>query len=171
MSINEILDAFQRLNRNIKRRYSFINPGSHGRAQGKTLRLIEKNEGIRANELATLLDIRPSSLTQKLDKLESDGNIRRTRDKHDARVVRIYITDKGKGALTLREKEKEKITEDFSDCLSKDEKAIFIELCNRLSDNLENIYEEQKALHASVLMLKKEKTETNSESEEADKIS
>ena len=156
---NEVLDAIQRLGRNIKRRSSVLTPDTHGRAQGKTLRLIEQNNGIRANELAEMLDIRPSSLTQKLDKLEEDGNIRCVRDRRDARVVRIYITDMGQEALEVREKEREQITRDFSDCLSEEEKEFFCALCDRLSDNLERIREEEKALLSGVTMLRKEKDE------------
>ncbi|WP_027400396.1 MarR family transcriptional regulator [Anaerovorax odorimutans] len=156
---NDVLESFQRLGRNIKRRIPPTMPNTHGRAQGKTLRLIEQNDGIRANELAILLDIRPSSLTQKLDKLEIDGNIKRIRDRRDARVVRIYITDEGREALEQRKKERQQIKQDFSDCLTEREKEIFCELCDRLSNNLERIREEEKALYAGVTILKKEKQE------------
>lgn len=159
MPKNEILDSFQRLGRNIKRRASITMPDTQGRAQGKTLRLIEEHDGIRANELAVLLDIRPSSLTQKLDKLEADGNIQRIRDRRDARVVRIYITEQGLEALEQRKRDREQIKQDFSDCLTEAEKKIFCELCDRLSNNLERIREEEKALHAGVTILKKERKE------------
>ena len=166
---DEVLDAIQHLVRNIKRRSSSLTPDSHARAQGKTLRLIEQYDGMRANELAEMLDIRPSSLTQKLDKLEAGGNIRRVRDRRDARVVRIYITEHGRYSLELRKKDK---IRDFSDCLTEEEKEFFCELCNRLSDNLERIREEEKALQAGVTLLRKEKDEFNhrESSDEADKI-
>lgn len=45
----------------------------------------------------------------------------------------------------------------FQRCFTETEKEIFFELCNRLSDNLDRIREEEKALHASVIMLRKEK--------------
>ena len=168
---HDILDAFLRLGRNIKRKPSSM-PDTHGRAHGKTLRLIEQNDGIVANDLAVLLDIRPSSLTQKLNILELDGNIRRVRDRRDARVVHIYITQQGREALVLRNKEYEKIKHDFSDCLSEEEKKIFCELCNRLSDSLEKSREEEKNLHMGIIMLNKDKDyQKNDEAvEENDKI-
>ncbi len=153
----DILDTIQRLERNIKRKSSPTMPDTYGRSNGKTLRLIEKNDGIVANDLALLLDIRPSSLTHKLNMLEQDGNIRRVRDRRDARIVHIYITDKGREALVIRDQERELIKRDFSDCLSEEEKEMFCEICNRLSDSLEKIREENKALHADIVILNNEK--------------
>jgi len=56
--------------------------------------------------------------------------------------------------------------------LTEEEKEFFCELCNRLSDNLERIREEEKALQAGVTLLRKEKDEFNhrESSDEADKI-
>ncbi len=150
---HDIQDAIQRLGRNIKRKSSPTMPDTYGRAQGKTLRLIERNDGIVANDLALLLDIRPSSLTQKLNMLEQDGNIMRVRDRRDARVVHIHITEQGREALEMRDKERDKIKRDFSDCLSEDEKEMFCVLCDRLSDSLEKIREEERAMHADIVML------------------
>lgn len=153
---NQVLDAIQRLGRNIKRYSTNSNPDGQGRGQGKTLRIIAQNEGIRANELAKILDIRPSSLTQKLDKLEADGNIRRIRDKRDARVVRLYLTKEGQETLEFRQKEREHITRDFTDCLSQEEKELFCQICDRLSCNFEEIREEEKRLEDQVRLFRKE---------------
>ena len=141
-----MLDAIQRLSRNIKRRSS-SRGSAHGRAQGKTLRLIAQNDGIRANDLAKMLDIRPPSLTQKLNKLEEDGNIRRERDLRDARVIRLYITEIGKESLRRRDLERDRVTRDFCDCLTPEEKALFCRLCGRLSDNLEAICQQEKEMY------------------------
>lgn len=156
---NEVLDAIQHLGRSIKRRGAKLNPASHGRAQGKTLRFIADNDGIKASQLADMLDIRPASLTQKLDRLEADGNIRRVRDINDARVVRLHITKEGLGAIERRELEKEKLTEDFSDCLSDAERKLFCEFCNRLSNNIERIEKIERVARArgGVVSLRKEK--------------
>ncbi|MDY3954534.1 MAG: MarR family transcriptional regulator [Anaerovoracaceae bacterium] len=140
---SQILDTILRLNRNIKRRAA-ARGGVNGKAQGKTLLLIAQNDGIRSSDLARLLDIRPPSLTQKLNKLEEDGNIKRMCDVHDARVIRLYITEAGKEILRRRDLGKERVTKDFSDCLTSEEKALFCEFCDRLSNNLEAISRQEK---------------------------
>ena len=134
---SNVTDAIQRLSRNMTRKTAQSPYG--GRGEGKTMRFIEANEGICVNELATLLDIRMPSLSEKLDKLEIDGNIRRIRDKRDARVVRIFITPKGRDVLEVRNRERTSFKEEFTDCLSEAEKKIFCQICNRLSDNLERL--------------------------------
>ena len=141
---NDILESIKKLNRGIKRQESIVNPGTRGRGQGKVLHIIMKNEGITAKELAMLLDIRPPSLTEKLDKLEADGNIVRTRDRRDMRVVHIFITEQGKEAVFRRAQEKNIMTREFSDCLSEEEKSLFCELCLRMSGNIEEMLKDKK---------------------------
>ena len=153
----DVLDTIKRLNRVTKRYASVINPNSHGRGQGNVLRLTMENEGISSKELAFLLDIRPPSLTDKLDKLELDGNVIRVRDKRDMRVSRIYITEKGRAAVSRREQEKGIISRDFSDCFSKEEKQLFCSLCERLASEMEHLAEEERVQRNNVIEMRLEK--------------
>jgi len=141
---SDILEAIKKLNRGIKRQESIVNPDTHGRGQGKVLHIIMKNKDITAKELAMLLDIRPPSLTEKLDKLEADGNIIRTRDRRDMRVVHISITEQGKEAVYRRAQEKDIVTRDFSDCLSEEDREVFCALCAKMSSNIEGILRDKK---------------------------
>ncbi|MBQ9992533.1 MAG: MarR family transcriptional regulator [Firmicutes bacterium] len=140
----DILDSFQRLHRAIKRRSALINPESYGRSQGRVLRLIAANDGINASDLANLLEIKPPSLTVKLKKLEADGNIIRRKDEIDNRFTYIHITQKGYAAINRRDEDKKTVKQDFSDCLSAEEKILFCEMCDRLSANLNRILDEEK---------------------------
>lgn len=140
----DILDSFQRLNRAVKRRSALINPESFGRSQGRVLRIIAANDGINASDLANLLEIKPPSLTVKLKKLEADGNIVRRKDEIDNRFTYIHITQKGYAAINRRDDEKKIVKQDFSDCLTPEEKAMFCDMCDRLSANLNRILDEEK---------------------------
>jgi len=140
----DILDSFQRLHRAIKRRSALINPESYGRSQGRVLRLIAANDGINASDLANLLEIKPPSLTVKLKKLEADGNIIRRKDEIDNRFTYIHITQKGYAAINRRDDDKKTVKQDFSDCLTPDEKILFCDMCDRLSANLNRILDEEK---------------------------
>ena len=153
---NDILDSIKRLNRATKRHAAVINPNSHGRGQGNTLRLVMENEGISSSELAFLLDIRPPSLTDKLDKLEADGNVVRLRDKRDMRIIRVYITEKGREVVIRREKEKALIRQDFSDCLSIEEKALFCSFCERLAISMEQFAKEERERRSNVIEMRLE---------------
>jgi len=139
---NDLFELIKKMNRMIKRVPAAVNQDNASRGQGRTLHIIMENNGIRSKELAGLLDLRPSSLTEKLDKLEADGNIRRVRDRHDARVVRLYITKKGKEAVSCRLREKEKRGNVFSAYFSQEEKEQFRVLGEKFCAGMEKMIKE-----------------------------
>lgn len=67
--------------------------------QQLVLDILAGEEGITSGVLAEILDIRPSSLTEILNKLESRGEIERREDPQDKRVKRLYITETGRGKI------------------------------------------------------------------------
>lgn len=140
----DILDSFQKLNRAVKRRSALMNPDSYGRSQGRVLRIIAAHDGINASDLANLLEIRPPSLTAKLKKLEADGNIIRCKNENDSRFTYVRITPKGYAAINKRDEEKKTVRQDFADCLTQEERALFCDMCERLSVNLNRILDEEK---------------------------
>lgn len=141
----ELTDAILRLDRSLKRTSSIWEGGrSGGRSQGRTLKVLAENDGLKASELANLLNLSPSTLSEKLQKLEDDGNIERVRDRNDLRVVRIFITDKGREIVKKRSDGTKKAKVDFSDVLSAEEFLQFQEMCARLTKSLDDIYADEK---------------------------
>jgi len=63
-------------------------------------------DGLTQSELSEQLSIQGASVTQALQRMEEAGWVRRERDAEDNRLVRVYLTEKG------REKERS-ITEQF----------------------------------------------------------
>jgi DNA-binding MarR family transcriptional regulator len=64
------------------------------------LRLREaKDETLSAGALAEMLDLSPSAMTNRLDRLEEDGLVTRTRDTEDRRGVLVSITPRGEEVL------------------------------------------------------------------------
>ena len=60
------------------------------------LRLREANEEtLTAGALADMLDLSPSAMTNRLDRLEEDGLVSRARDTEDRRSVLVSITRRG----------------------------------------------------------------------------
>jgi len=153
----EIMDSFQKLSRVIKRRSAIMDPDSYGRTQGRVLRIIAAHDGINARDLAAVLDIKPPSLTVKLNKLEADGCIIRSRDENDGRFIFIHITPKGYESLSKSDEKKKHSKRDFSDCLSDEEKRQFIDICNRLSENLTEIIDEELRQNKDIRLSKTKK--------------
>ncbi|WP_405152337.1 MarR family winged helix-turn-helix transcriptional regulator [Paenibacillus sp. FSL K6-0108] len=54
------------------------------------------DDGITQMKLCEHLKCEPPTVTNMVKSLEQNGFITRKRDEHDARVMRIYLTDKGK---------------------------------------------------------------------------
>jgi DNA-binding MarR family transcriptional regulator len=60
------------------------------------LRLREANdETLSAGALADMLDLSPSAMTNRLDRLEEDGLVKRARDTEDRRSVNVSLTPRG----------------------------------------------------------------------------
>ncbi len=63
-------------------------------AQGRIMFVLWKNDGISINELAKKTQLKKSTLTSMLDRLEKMGYIRRQRSKKDRRKILIKRTEK-----------------------------------------------------------------------------
>jgi DNA-binding MarR family transcriptional regulator len=64
-----------------------------------TLALLAREDGMSQGELSQRFDVDPSRVTRLAKRLEGEGSIRRERDRGDHRVVRMYLTEKGRGLV------------------------------------------------------------------------
>ncbi|GER84462.1 MAG: MarR family transcriptional regulator [Thermogemmatispora sp.] len=55
-----------------------------------------KEEGMTPSQLAACLGVEPPTATKMLQRLERAGLIERRTDPEDARIVRIYLTERGR---------------------------------------------------------------------------
>ena len=81
---------------NISRMYN-IKAGKFGgsMAIGYTLLNIDK-QGTPSTKLAPKMGMEPRSLTRMIKQLDESGLIKKHSDKNDKRLVKIFLTDKGK---------------------------------------------------------------------------
>ena len=63
------------------------------------LALLARKDGMSQGELSQRFEIDPSRVTRLAKRLEGEGLIRREQDPEDSRVVRMYITEKGRGLI------------------------------------------------------------------------
>ncbi|WP_326717415.1 MarR family winged helix-turn-helix transcriptional regulator [Vagococcus jeotgali] len=75
----------------------------------KTLKFLANKEQVTAGMISEFLDVKPSSVTQIIKKLEEAGTAKRVKSKEDARVTLVEITEKGSQVLEDKK--------DFSDSL------------------------------------------------------
>ncbi|MFB5192427.1 MarR family winged helix-turn-helix transcriptional regulator [Alicyclobacillus fastidiosus] len=90
-SVGKLLD---RLYQKLGRRY-----GSLSRPQRRFLQTIASVDGIGVKELSNFLEITAAGATRMLDSLENEGYIERRRQVHDARHVKVFLTERGANVL------------------------------------------------------------------------
>ena len=64
-----------------------------------SLVLLAKEEGISQGELSQRFEIDPSRVTRLAKRLEREGLVLRKRDPEDHRMVRMFLTAKGRGLV------------------------------------------------------------------------
>ncbi|WP_086348121.1 MarR family winged helix-turn-helix transcriptional regulator [Candidatus Enterococcus clewellii] len=101
--------------------------------QQLVLDLLLEEDGMTQGVLAELLDIRPSSLTEILNKLAQRGEIERREDPNDKRIKQVFITEKGRAKASPM-KQKQDRSEEFFAGLSDEEQAELNQLLNKIQN-------------------------------------
>lgn len=85
----------------------------------ETLKLLAKETNVTPGRISEYLDIKPSSVTQIIKKLEKAGTVLREKSPKDSRVTAVKITDKGRESLkthgSIGNTLKDVLFKDFSD--------------------------------------------------------
>lgn len=74
------------------------------KGQATLLSIIKENNGATQNELASILNVKYSSMSERLNKLESLGYIEKGVDQNNQKYKRVYITPLGRKAVTQANK-------------------------------------------------------------------
>lgn len=105
-----------------------------------------ENPGISFIELTMLLKLDKTSTTKAIQKLETEGYIKRDKDTNDKRVTRLYPTEKGlKCYDNIIDEENRNIGICLND-FSEYETNIVTELIRKMSDNIESEWKHSKSL-------------------------
>lgn len=110
----------------------------------RTLFVLADNEGATSRELCEILDVRPSSLSELLGKMEEHGLVIRKTSEEDKRAAKVLLTDEGKKAASDMKENMEKHASEFSACFTDEEAAEFCALADKLSAHLEAISPEEE---------------------------
>jgi len=105
-------------------------------AQGRIMFALWQKDGVSINELAKKTQLKKSTLTSMLDRLERMGYIRRQRSKKDRRKILIKRTKKDKSLESKYVELSQEITRLFYKDFSKSEIDRFEKDLERILDNL-----------------------------------
>jgi DNA-binding MarR family transcriptional regulator len=136
MENNELLHSFvmniQSINRYLRSMGSDQAEHTVTRVQWMLLRHLQRNGGCTIGELAEHLDVRSSTMSQMIDRLEKNGMVYRTSIQKDARIKTVVLSEKGREIIQEREKLwVDSLAQPF-DSFSTEEKETLLRLMDKL---------------------------------------
>jgi DNA-binding MarR family transcriptional regulator len=135
MKNSDLIGLFRQASRLMKRQFHRHNGAHH--AQARVLSIIVKRGSISQGELLEILDVRSSSLSELLRKLEDNGMVVRERNEDDRRSFVILPTDAARERFAEHKKEVENTN--IFDCLDETERqqlgVIMLKLVDSLKDD------------------------------------
>jgi DNA-binding MarR family transcriptional regulator len=108
-----------------------INP-----AQGRIMFALWQTDGISINELAKKTQLKKSTMTSMLDRLEKLGYVKRLRSKKDRRKILIYRTEKDKATENKYREVSKEMTKLFYQGFSPSEISSFEQDLQRILNDL-----------------------------------
>ena len=139
VDLDELYRALHRLNRQMHRTFHREGHGKGGlyHGQANLLFLILQNDGASQRDLAEQLDVRPSSMTEMLNRLEKNNLIMKKQDDKDQRVMHIYLTEEGKKIVGEISQSKDSIAKSIFGVLTEEEQEQLLNITRKLSASLE----------------------------------
>lgn len=129
----ELAQLFRRTTRMLARAYHRRDKAHH--AQDHVLALLNHHGPMGQNDLLRILDVRSSSLSEVLGKLEMNGLIMRERNQEDRRSFVISVTEQGRAA-TGANQEPDSAKKLFA-CLDEAERGQLWNILSKLSTALD----------------------------------
>ncbi|AOK92841.1 MULTISPECIES: MarR family winged helix-turn-helix transcriptional regulator [Paenibacillus] len=93
-------------------------------------------DGVTQMQLCEHLKCEPPTVTNMVKSLEQNGFIYRKRDEQDARIMRIFLTDKGKELETPVEVKWRQQQEKLLQSISTEDRLILRQLMQQMENNL-----------------------------------
>ena len=109
---------------------------------GYVLLNLDLEQGTPATKIGPLIGTESRSLTRMLKSLEENGLIYKQQDKADKRMVKIFLTDRGKEKREIAKEVVKKFNKVVSSVISEDKLSIFFEVMEKINEIAEskNIY-------------------------------
>ena len=138
-----VLETVMRISRSMKRNHPRMKGGEHRHRGGfRIIRVLAKEGPMPSKDLAEKLDIRPSSLSEALDRLQEKELITRNTDESDKRKVIVSLTDKAVDRMNKRRENKDEYQTLLASAISEEEQAEFVRIGNKIIDAIKNANKE-----------------------------
>lgn len=134
--IHSFLTNIQSINRYLRSMVSDKAEHTVTRVQWLLLRHLQRNGTCTIGELANHLDVRSSTMSQMIDRLEKNGIVHRASIQKDARIKSVSLSEKGRTIILEREKLWEDSLAQPFQYFSSEEKEVFFNLMEKLVNHI-----------------------------------
>jgi DNA-binding MarR family transcriptional regulator len=118
--------------------YSYVEKIGIHPGQGKVLLILRDLNGINQREICKKLNVKPSTVTVMIKRMEKNNYIERKSDECDQRITRIFITQKGLEVCKLLDEAHKNIEKDCFKNFTDEEIVLTKKLLTKVKDNLNN---------------------------------
>ncbi|MCM3601659.1 MarR family transcriptional regulator [Robertmurraya korlensis] len=134
--LEQFVDCVQAIGRHMKRSQRNSQEGTEiTKTQWLILRFLAKQDGCTIGQLAERLEVRSSSMSQMIDRLELAGTVYREPDKNDARTRIVKLTEAGKETISnMKHSRMEMIAGPFNQ-LTREEQNTLVEIMMKMTTN------------------------------------
>lgn len=107
--------------------------------QMPVLMILSHSDGCSQRRMAEFLRNKPSTVNVSIQRLEKAGIVCRRRDEKDQRVMRVYLTEKGKETMTVLKTRFNKMEKKMFGNFSETELCLLRRFFRQMLENLEQI--------------------------------
>jgi len=142
-NLERFIDAVQYVGRMLKRNVrDQASPQGITKTQWFILRHLWKRS-CTIGELADKLEVRSSSMSQMIDRMELAGLVQRTTDPQDGRTKIVMLSEAGKNHLEMITNAGVALLSDPFSKFSKEEQQILVDLFEKFKSNLSAAFEDK----------------------------
>ncbi len=140
MTVNELEKLIREVNRlHFTRFHQTVSQFGLGKGQPPILKYLSKNDGCKQSEISKREHVTAATTTVMLQTMEKNGLIERRNDEKDLRVMRVYITEKGREIIRKCDDAIEKMENELYETFSDEEIDMFYSLLKKKSDRLKEL--------------------------------
>jgi len=127
----------------VRRNTANVKLAKHGIHAGQDLLLyyLSLEDGQTVTQLLEYICVQPATISNTINRMVANDLIKKVKDKNDARVSRIFLTDKGREVVIEVRQIWRTLEVQTIEGLAEEEKLVLKSLLKRLLSNLENIGE------------------------------
>lgn len=131
---NEVVEIFYDVVRKLQKQSRDRDEHPHARkGQSHCLYMIERAGKINQRRLADILNIRPTSLSETIKRLEEKGMINRIPDENDKRTYIVSLTEKGNAEMEQIRKSYNSEHQEWLECLTDEELDSFFTILTKIN--------------------------------------